>query len=72
MKLEKTMSKLFTQQSTVPELFKTGEDIAEELKAQTVEPKFYFGSTRILCSAEIAIWLYWKRNVYTFWKSLVG
>ena len=32
------MSDLFTQQSTMPELFKTGEDIAEELKAQTVEP----------------------------------
>lgn len=32
------MSDLFIQQSTMPELFKTGEDIAEELKAQTVEP----------------------------------
>ena len=32
------MSDLFTQQSTTPELFKTGEDIAEELKSQTVEP----------------------------------
>ena len=32
------MSDLFTQQSTMPELFKTGEDRAEELKAQTVEP----------------------------------
>lgn len=32
------MSDLFTQQSTMPELFKTGDDIAEELKAQTVEP----------------------------------
>ena len=32
------MSDLFTQQGTMPELFKTGEDIAEELKAQTVEP----------------------------------
>ena len=32
------MSDLFTQQSTMPELFKTGKDIAEELKAQTVEP----------------------------------
>ena len=32
------MSDLFTQQSTMPELFKTGEDIAEDLKAQTVEP----------------------------------
>ena len=32
------MSDLFTQQSTMPEVFKTGEDIAEELKAQTVEP----------------------------------
>lgn len=32
------MSDLFTQQSTMPELFKTGEDIAEELKSQTVEP----------------------------------
>lgn len=31
------MSDLFTQQSTMPELFKTGDDIAEELKAQTVE-----------------------------------
>lgn len=31
------MSDLFTQQSTMPELFKTGEDIAEELKSQTVE-----------------------------------
>ncbi len=32
------MSDLFTQQSIMPELFKTGEDIAEELKSQTVEP----------------------------------
>ena len=32
------MSDLFTQQGTMPELFKTGEDIAEELKSQTVEP----------------------------------
>ena len=32
------MSDLFTQQGTMPELFKTGEDIAKELKAQTVEP----------------------------------